>query len=99
VHTIKTEITFVPGVSISGNIVRGNDFVKVYVNGALDWTGSTWEAYYYAAAGPDVSNIQRPRLQAVNALMFCLSLPYGGAIANQGKGLLFQEVLVGNSRT
>lgn len=101
VHTLETEITFVPGININGNTVTGNDIVKVYLNGNLIYTGSTWEALYYVTLpgpGSDVGTIPNPRLQAVNALMFRQSASPNVPGPLTGNGLLFQEVLVGNSR-
>jgi hypothetical protein len=96
VHTLETEIAFVPGITITGNIVKGNDIVKVYVDGALTYTGNTWEALYYT--GVDVGVPSPPsRLQAVNSLQFRLR-DASGAGVTAGNGLYFQEVLVGNSR-
>jgi hypothetical protein len=37
-HTIRFSIDFVPG--------PGNDVVKIYIDGALKATGTTWENYY-----------------------------------------------------
>ena len=37
-HTVRFSIDFVPGA--------GNDVVKIYIDGALKATGTTWEDYY-----------------------------------------------------
>ncbi len=52
-HTIKVTVQFVDGAS--------NDIVKVYVDGVLGYTGTTWEDYYRSIA-------QLPR--SVDSLMF-----------------------------
>jgi LPXTG-motif cell wall-anchored protein len=42
-HAIRFEIAFVDGPGTAG---VGNDVVKIFVDGALEHTGTTWENYY-----------------------------------------------------
>jgi hypothetical protein len=73
-HTIKVQMDFVDGVA--------NDVVKVYVDGALKITGTSWEDYFRDVEG----NPTRP----VDSLLFRV----GGdpAPATNGYGFLFDNV-------
>ncbi|MEQ9642985.1 MAG: PEP-CTERM sorting domain-containing protein [Alphaproteobacteria bacterium] len=71
----------------------GNDLVTIYLNGALAYTGPTWESYY---AGPP----EGPRLQAVDSLLFRVA----GAPGTQdeidallGNGIFFDNVVIDNA--
>lgn len=76
-HTIKFDMTFVDGAS--------NDIVKVYIDGSLAHTGTSWENYYRFDGEAHAE--QAPR--AVNTLI----LRAGGAKAPEtsGAGFLFDN--------
>jgi hypothetical protein len=84
-HTLKFAIDYVNGPS--------NDIVKVYVDGSLVHTGTTWENYYRYDS--ESSAEQSPRTS--DSLLFRA----GGAPvpANSGKGLLFDNVNITTSTT
>ena len=91
-HTIEMGITFVDGVSTVGGQVYGNDVLKIWLNGALIHTGSTWESYYY--------NYERissgtPRLQAVDSMLFRVSGT--AATGTSGNGFYFEDFAIGNT--
>jgi hypothetical protein len=46
-HTVAMDVSFFDGVDTSGGQVNGNDVVKIYVDGSLVHTGTTWESYYF----------------------------------------------------
>jgi hypothetical protein len=78
-HTIRITMDFVPGPS--------NDVVKVYVDGVLKLTGTSWENYfrYDSEAYPEHQGM----VPIVNRILFRT----GGAAAidNLGKGFLIDE--------
>jgi hypothetical protein len=85
-HDIEMLVEFVDGVEGDGS---GNDVVRIFVDGALVHTGTTWETYYRTLG----SRAAFPT-QAVDALMFRSS---GTAQpANQGLGLYFDDVEIDN---
>ena len=91
-HTIEMGITFVDGVSTVGGQVYGNDVLKIWLNGALIHTGSTWESYYY--------NYERitagtPRLQAVDSMLFRVAGT--AAPGTSGNGFYFEDFAIGNT--
>ena len=101
VHSIAMDVQFVDGVVDSlGNPytlmpgdagynvddVFGNDIVRIYVDGTLAHTGSTWESYY-ATTG---EGVPEPRLQAVDSLLFRVA--GAAAPATAGEGFLFDNV-------
>ncbi len=91
-HTIEMGITFVDGVSTVGGQIYGNDVLKIWLNGSLIHTGSTWESYYY--------NYERitagtPRLQAVDSMLFRVSGT--AATGNSGNGFYFEDFAIGNT--
>ncbi|MBK7809375.1 MAG: right-handed parallel beta-helix repeat-containing protein [Saprospiraceae bacterium] len=91
-HTLEMAITFVDGVSTGGGDIFGNDIVKVWLNGSLIHTGTTWETYYY--------NFERitpavPRLQAVDALLFRVANP--AVPATSGNGFYFEDFRISNT--
>lgn len=81
-HTIKITMDFVDGAS--------NDVVKVYVDGVLKHTGTSWENYYRfdSEAAPN-----GPRI--VNRMLFRT----GGTAfpANAGKGFLIDNLSIATS--
>lgn len=91
-HTLEMGITFVDGVDTVGGQVFGNDVVRIWLNGSLIHTGTTWESYYY--------NYERitagtPRLQAVDSMLFRVS---GTAAAGtSGNGFYFEDFAIGNT--
>lgn len=91
-HTVEMTIDFVDGVSTVGTDVYGNDVLKIYLNGTLIHTDTTWEAYYYF-------NEQivpgTPRKQAVNAMLFRVANP--AATATLGQGFHFGSFGVDNA--
>ena len=91
-HTIEMGITFVDGVSTVGGQIYGNDVLKIWLNGSLIHTGSTWESYYY--------NYERitagtPRLQAVDSMLFRVSGT--AATGTSGNGFYFEDFAIGNT--
>ncbi|MGE5355629.1 MAG: right-handed parallel beta-helix repeat-containing protein [Deltaproteobacteria bacterium] len=79
-------IEFVDGLS-GGN---GNDIMKIYLNGMLIHTGTTWETYY---ASPSWTATPYPI--AVDAIMFRLG---GTAVAgNSGNGFYIDNVSCDNA--
>ena len=81
-HTVRFAITFVPGA--------GNDVVKIYVDGALKWTGPTWEDYYRFDPEQAGNDNQVP---PTRSLIFRES---GTADpANVGNGYLVEKVQLG----
>jgi|GEM_PF-2929224 len=78
-HTIKFSIDFVDGA--------GNDVVKVYIDGTLVHTGTSWEDYYRYDPEQAGSGNQVP---TVDSLLFREG---GTAVpANSGKGYLIDNV-------
>ena len=96
-HTIEMGITFVDGVSTVGGQIYGNDVLKIWLNGSLIHTGSTWESYYYTntsernavASGPG------PRLQAVDSMLFRVTGT--AATGTSGNGFYFEDFAIGNT--
>lgn len=80
-HTIKYTMNFVDGPS--------NDIVKVFIDGILAHTGTSWENFYrfdsgaFPAPNPNLS-------RTVNSLVFYEQAP--GFIANQSKGFLVDNL-------
>jgi hypothetical protein len=98
-HTLEIGITFVDGVIPgAGTDVTGNDVVKIWLNGNLIHTGTTWEAYYYRY---ERITATEPRLQAVDAMLFRLASPTtgttGGLAAVSGAGFYFDDFAIGNT--
>jgi len=84
-HTIKFAIDFVAGPA--------NDIVKIYIDGALAHTGTTWEDYYRwctESGGGVVNGTTADVSRAVDSLLFRT----GGTavIANSGKGFLIDNL-------
>jgi hypothetical protein len=80
-HTIKFDMQFVPGPS--------NDVVKVYVDGQLKFTGTSWEQYYRVDEGHEPGNVDRLILQARGT-----ATDFGTAPEAQ-RGFLIDNVTVG----
>ncbi|MBU6159266.1 MAG: hypothetical protein KGP35_09615, partial [Bacteroidetes bacterium] len=95
-HTLEMEINFVDGVSTVGGVVFGNDVVKIWLNGTLIHTGTTWESYYYTNSGErnSVTSGPGPRLQAVNSMLFRVSTPSAPATSNNG--FYFEDFAISN---
>lgn len=90
-HRIETYITFVDGMTTSGDLLLPNDILEVYLNGNLIHTSTTWEAYYREAPAGGPGQYR----QAVNALMFRVaSTP---KVASPGGGFYFSKVFVSNA--
>lgn len=81
-HTIKFDMTFVDGPN--------NDIVKIYIDGSLVHTGTSWENYYRHDS--ESAAEQAPR--AINTLI----LRAGGSAvpANAGAGFLFDNFSLTN---
>lgn len=84
-HTIKFVIDMIDGES--------NDVVKIYLDGSLVHTGTTWEQYYrespeQAGNGNVVPSIDRLLLRSAGTAVS----------ANDGNGYLFDNVLVSTSK-
>ncbi len=81
-HTIKLTMDFVPGPS--------NDVVKVYVDGNLVHTGTSWENYYRydTESQPNVSYANKTR--TVDSLLFRESSTAN--VANAGNGFLVDNL-------
>ena len=82
-HSAKFIIDFIEGPS--------NDVVKIYIDGSLVYTGTTWENYY--RFDNEASAEQSPR--TTDNLLFRAS---GGSVpANNGKGFLFDNITLSSS--
>lgn len=90
-HSIETTIDFVDGVTNTGSGIMSNDVLKVYLNGSLVHTGSTWESYYYLN---ELTTPGQPRLQAVDSMLFRVAGT--AAPGTLGNGFYFENVVVGN---
>lgn len=78
-HTIKFVMDFVDGA--------GNDVVKIYVDGILEKTGTSWENYYrFDPEQTGGGNV----LSEVDSLIFRASAT--AVPANSGNGFLFDKV-------
>lgn len=85
-HSIKFEIAFVDGAA--------NDVVKIFVDGVLAHTGTTWEDYYRFDS-EQLGNLNEVPL--ISKLLFRTS---GAAVAaNAGNGYLFDRVSLSSSAT
>ncbi|HEV7449458.1 MAG TPA: Ig-like domain-containing protein, partial [Candidatus Paceibacterota bacterium] len=90
-HTIKFDMTFVDGPS--------NDIVKIYIDGNLVHTGTSWENYYRfdteSQGYPTVDSSLYNKSRTVDSLLFRES---GDADAgNAGKGFLVDNVDVSSA--
>jgi hypothetical protein len=85
-HTIMFSLTFVPGAA--------NDVVRVYIDGVLKATGTTWEDYYrYDPEQTGNGNV----VPTTSTLLFRES---GTAVAgNGGNGFLIDNVTMSSSNT
>ena len=89
VHNIAFDITFVDGNIVDGGgFVYGNDIVKIFVDGVLVHTGTTWESYWWTTTEGQVP----PSIQAIDTLLFRLSTPGPGSLS--GNGYYIDNVLV-----
>lgn len=79
-HTIKFSIDFLDGPS--------NDVVKIYIDGSLVKTGTSWENYYRFDSESNPTLVSNSR--TVDSLLFRTA---GTAVpANQGNGYLFDNM-------
>ena len=80
-HSVRFSIDFVPG--------PGNDVVKVYIDGALKATGTTWENYYrYDPAQAGNHNV----VPVTKTLLFREGGSVAAAPATGGNGFLIDNV-------
>jgi hypothetical protein len=85
-HTIRFSIDFVPAA--------GNDLVKIYVDGAVKATGTTWENYYRYDPG------QAANHNAVPVTKTLLFREAGTAApTNSGNGFLIDNLSLASSST
>jgi hypothetical protein len=91
-HTIEMGITFVDGVSTVGGQIYSNDVLKIWLNGSLIHTGSTWESYYYLNERITAGT---PRLQAVDSMLFRVAGT--AATGTSGNGFYFEDFAIGNT--
>ncbi len=90
-HSIAMDVMFIDGVNNTGGQINGNDLVKIYVDGSLAHTGTTWESYYYAAERIVPTD---PRLQAVDSILFRVAGT--AAPTTLGNGFYFDNIEVSN---
>ncbi len=65
------------------------------MNGALVYTGTTWESYYNGANPANLTGSDLPQRQAMDSVMFHSR---GVAVtANDGNGFFFDDVTVDNA--
>jgi hypothetical protein len=83
-HSVRISSDFIDGAS--------NDVVKVYVDGQLKVTGSSWENYYRN----DSENGPTNQVPVVNRLL--LRVSSAAQPANQGKGFLIDAVSTRSNR-
>ena len=87
-HTIKISMDFVDG--------PGNDIVRVFVDGDLKHTGTSWENYYFYDANGKLNFDGAP--PAVNRMMFRTGsdlhrgIPGDAAPATRGHGFAFDNL-------
>ena len=82
-HQIAMEVLFLDGLNPDGS---GNDIVRLYVNGALAHTGTTWETFHRWTTPGVQDQI------AVDAIMFRAG---GTAVpGTSGSGFFFDNVLL-----
>ncbi len=87
-HTIKFLMDFMEGAS--------NDIVKIFIDGNLVHTGTSWENFYRYDA--DAFPAPNPNLsRTVNSLVFYVQAP--ATLANQSKGFLIDNVAISATTT
>jgi hypothetical protein len=84
-HTVKLTIDFVDGTR--------NDVVKVYVDGTLRHTGTSWEDYFRYCEGNPPRTVDSQIFQARGFL------PTDSHPANAGRGFLLDNLSYSTSRT
>lgn len=92
-HNVAFDITFVDGNIIDGGgFVSGNDILKMYVDGVLVHTGTTWESYWWTTTEGQVP----PSSRAIDTLLFRLSTPSGLMAPSPllGEGYYFDNVFI-----
>jgi hypothetical protein len=96
-HTLEMGITFVDGVNTVGGTVFGNDIVRIWLNGSLIHTGTTWESYYYSSTSERnaIGTPGAPRLQAVDSMLFRSAGT--AASGTSGNGFYFEDFAIGNT--
>jgi hypothetical protein len=66
--------------------------VRIWLNGSLIHTGTTWESYYYNNEGIPAGT---PRLQAVDSMLFRSAGT--AALGTSGNGFYFEDFAIGNT--
>jgi len=80
VYNLVFDITFVDGnVTDLDGTVHGNDILKIYLNGSLIHTGTTWESYWQTTTEGRIP----PTQTAIDTLLFRLSTD-NGFVSNGG---------------
>ncbi|MEO0650583.1 MAG: hypothetical protein AAFZ65_07895, partial [Planctomycetota bacterium] len=73
-HNVVFDITFVDGNEMDGDgNFFGNDIVRMWVDGNLVHTGTTWESYWWTTTEGQTP----PSARAIDTLLFRLSTPGG----------------------
>ncbi|RKY21457.1 MAG: hypothetical protein DRQ55_04340 [Planctomycetota bacterium] len=89
-HNVAFDITFVDGNVIDGGSnVFGNDIVKIFVDGVLVHTGTTWESYWWTTTEGQTP----PSSRAIDTLLFRLSTS-GASAGVLGNGYFFDNVFI-----
>ena len=91
-HTAELYIEFVDG--LNGD-TTGNDIVRVLINGALVYTGTTWESYYNGSNPAGLNAPDLPHRQALDSIV--LAARGTAEPLNAGNGFYFDDVLVDNA--
>lgn len=87
-HTLRMVLTTVDGPD--------NDVLRIFVDGALAFTGTGWEEYFSTDPEAIANNLESPRL--IDRLLFQVRPGMLNA-ANLGGGFLFNNVVVTSSNT
>lgn len=94
-HSVDMYVEFVDGLGPGApGSEMGNDIVKVFLDGSLIHTGTTWESYFYNVADSGPAGVPR----AVNTAVFYARGSMGAAVpSTNGFGLFIDNVVVSNA--
>jgi len=92
-HAVRFEIAFVDGPGGADGV--GNDVVRIFVDGALKHTGTTWENYY--RYDPEQASSHNAIPTTSKLLFAARGLPVPGI--GDGQGYLFDNVALSSSTT